>query len=281
MPEINPVDYVIGLPLSMALHNYHTSHTEQQWASAPLYQNPQSGGSVLLPHHPTPALITLIKSSHLIHWTTLTHHETPAIQFCNSNDYAAAALQDYIIHELPSPPWNLFHIHLARALASAFKTAFLENKRLKDEQTIKDRNMPLRGPLKKVITYMALLFNEHQYEFLNIVYNMQQHEYELLTPAELSKMHTTGKFGDRRLVLTCTIHELRHLTDNTQLTLEILNAETTQPQNRQDRTLTPRIDPTPLPGSDAPQTRRPGNDAADTEPQPNNLEPPPLATTPD
>jgi len=242
--------------------------------AALLYNSTTKGFALLNLEDPT-SIADTAALPHLHIITELTRHDQALTAHDIDNPYTIAALQDHIQFMKPPPRPIPLEILLLTALSAAFKSAVEHIEAMTDEQTVKDGTMPLKGTLRKVLNYMAIQFTEHQYEFLHIAYNMSNHEYELLTPADKQHMEQLGKWGDRRLLLSCTIHELKKLLTSDQIRLELPDAKANEQKAGENRKLDSRLDTTALPGPDATPGGRSDHDGAISGPQSDPMEPSP------
>lgn len=273
MTDTDPRDFLIGVPLQSALAEFHHFRAKGKYAHCTLYQNKQSGGTVLATRDIGEPSEGELNALSLVHWCSLSSYDLPTVTHLLWDDTALAALTDYVLHELPPEEPRLLQLHAIAALSSAFTSAVNKIADLEDHAAVKGGRLPLTGPLKKVLNYMAIQFSQGQYEFLNIAYNMAAGEYELHTPADIERLHNTGKFGDRRLVLCCSVHELKKIITTDQLKLELPDVEQHLAPTREDRQLDSPINSDGVSLTDATKAGRSDNDGPITRPESDSLEP--------
>lgn len=79
--------------------------------------------------------------------------------------------------------------------------------------------MSTRGSLKQCVSDMCTLFHQGRYDSLAVLHNSRGKYYTLYTPDELQKKATLSGDGHLRLVLNCSLKELRSIALNDQLNI--------------------------------------------------------------
>lgn len=269
-------DSLIGDNLPAALQNALAMLRTGDPPYVVLILNADSGGFIPLPEGYSATLRLTDSHRSFIPVAMLRPEDIIITERILDDPFALASLADFILHNLENSLSQDIPTLTIQALSLAFKSATEYIDSLPKPVIQQEETMALKGPLPKVLNYMGIMFAQGGYEFLNIAFNMAAKEYELLTAAEIEKMRSLSKWGDRRLVLTCTVHELKHLLPSPQITLEIPSVEKDHPKTSQDRQLDPRLNSERIPRSDGPDAGRSRDDGSNAGDEPNHLEPPEL-----
>jgi len=238
-----------------------------------IYLNQRSSGLISIALNDLDAKAHIARDPSCYPYLFLYLDDLPIINQIIASPFISEVLYDHIIHVKPPIMPLSITAFILEVFPPMLRDALERIDELSQPQTIQESNMALRGPLTKVVNYMAVMFAQHGYEILNIAFNMSSHEYELLTPAEVDRMEKTNKWGDRRKILSCSIHELRNITATPQLTLELVNDTANNAYPGENRELNPHIDSSTLPRENGPSIRRSGYDQSHPGVESNNMEP--------
>lgn len=232
-------DHVKGAPLAAVVLHLLEAVPAKSFQTQALYRNKETGGFFTLPARERFATIQLYVPSNFLHVSLIDRRDQTALLTLARGTALMAAFEDWLTHDLTTEFTDSLTAALLTSAEETLLSAISEIARLQPPETEIQVDMALKGTLHKCVNYMALLFSQHGYEFLNIAFNMGTKEYELLTPAEVTTMKNADRWGDRRIVLTCTIYELEKLTTSPQLKLELPNVQKADTQNSKDRELPP------------------------------------------
>ena len=214
-------DYLLGEPLTRVLSTMCSAITAGHMHTQALYRNQITGGWFTLEAKSANTQLNDYPGIRVASAGLIDTKDEKTLLALLHNRVSLAAFEDWLVNDIQAELTSDITDLLLTCLEDTLSSAINEISRLTPPTPEVQTDMPLRGTLPACLKYMALQFSQHGYEFLNIAYNMETHEYELLTNAEADKLHKLGTWGDRRMVLTCSAFEITTIlaTASPQLTI--------------------------------------------------------------
>jgi hypothetical protein len=224
-------NHVLGTPLQLVLLDLINTIPAKSFTTQALYRNKVTGGFFTLPANTANLFPSNYTHHNFLHLALINRRDEKALLALSRNRFILACFEDWLTNDLQAEIASDLTDLIFTACEETLESAINEITRLQPPEKEIQTEMALKGTLAKCVHYMALVFHQHHYDFLNIAFNGASHEYEMLTPAEVNTMKAANRWDDRRIVLTCSLYELEKLTTSPQLNLGLPHVEETDAQS--------------------------------------------------